>query len=240
MDGRIADRGGNDIGSRCRVCFENLRSRLRGALLWMQTDIINFGFHSTTTTAKTAISTLKNFSITEKAEPIDPPAAGKMSYVLAPRGELKSNCDIYRATHTQGGAPLESISKVENKIELGAEAYFRPNSPGETQTCRSTRTQHRLQQARSNCLYRQYTREAAVIKGISMPKVGQPAAVVEGVKAVLSEDYKACHAIVGACWRNRRKRRICRYRKVIYYVFDAFGSYTDPPIAQTEKDVHHL
>ncbi len=46
----------------------------------------HFGFpHSTTTTAKTAISTLKNFSITERLSPIDPPAAGKMSYVLAPR-----------------------------------------------------------------------------------------------------------------------------------------------------------
>ena len=38
-----------------------------------------------------------------------------MSYVLAPKGELKAIVTYTAPTHTQGGAPLESISKVEIK-----------------------------------------------------------------------------------------------------------------------------
>ena len=46
------------------------------------------GFHNTTTAAKTAISKLRNFSLQEAAAIVVPPAAGELSYTLAPKGEL--------------------------------------------------------------------------------------------------------------------------------------------------------
>ena len=193
----------------------------------------HFGFHSTTTTAKTAISTLKNFSITEKAEPIDPPAAGKMSYVLAPKGELKAIVTYTAPTHTQGGAPLESISKVEIKSNWELKHTFDQIAPGETQTCEVPVLNTGYNKLEAIAYIDNIPGEAAVIKDFyAGPDNPLP---VEGVKAVLSEDYKHVTLSWEPVGETGESGGYVDTEKVIYYVFDAFGSYTDPPIAQTEK-----
>lgn len=94
-----------------------------------------FGFHNTTTMARTAIMKIRNLSVTEASAKVDPPAAGTMAYVLAPKGELKATVTYTAPTLTVTGEPLTEISKVEIKANYTLAHTLTGIAPGESRSC---------------------------------------------------------------------------------------------------------
>ena len=72
------------------------------------------GFHCTTTKAQKGTLKLTNVGMKAGtvAPPVDPPAAGQLSWTLAPKGELKATVTYVAPTKTVSGADLTEISKV--------------------------------------------------------------------------------------------------------------------------------
>lgn len=71
-----------------------------------------FGFHCTSTKAKSGNLKLCNFAIKESTEEIVPPAAGKLEVFPAPLGELKATVKYTAPTLNANGEPLTSITKA--------------------------------------------------------------------------------------------------------------------------------
>lgn len=192
-----------------------------------------FGFHSTTTLAKTAITTLYNFSIVETGTKVIPPAAGELSYVLAPKGELKASVRYVAPLKDIEGNDLEKITKVEIKTNWVVTHTFEDVAPGKTFDF-ETELLHSPYNIIEAVAYIEDTPgESAKVKdfyaGADNPLP------VENVVATLSDDFK--HVIIS--WEPvgevGESGGYVDTEKVVYYIFDAFGSYYDPAIAQTDK-----
>lgn len=74
------------------------------------------GFHCTTEKATKGTLKLTNVGLrsgsVEPVEPVDPPAAGTLTWELAPKGELKATVKYIAPTKTVSGADLTEITKV--------------------------------------------------------------------------------------------------------------------------------
>ena len=191
-----------------------------------------FGFRCATTKAKTAIFKLRNFGIYVASEKIDPPAAGELSYVLAPKGELKATVTYTAPTKTVTGGDVYSISKVEVKTNWIVSHTFTDVEPGQTIT---------FETELYNSAYNRI--EATAYTG---DEAGETCSILNfyagadnplpptGLKVELSDDYKHVTFSWDPVDETGENGGYVDTEKVTYYIFDAFGSYYDPALATTE------
>lgn len=192
-----------------------------------------FGFHSTTTLEKTAITTLYNFSIIESGTKVIPPAAGELSYELAPKGELKASVRYVAPKKDIEGNDLEAITKVEIKTNWVVSHTFENVTPGQTIDF-ETELLHSPYNIIEAIAYIEDTPgESAKVKdfyaGLDNPMP------VQNVVASLADDFKHVTLSWEPVGEVGESGGYVDTENVVYYIFDAFGSYYDPAIAQTDK-----
>lgn len=192
-----------------------------------------FGFHCTTDKAVNTTSRLKNFAIEEYAAPVDAPAAGTIEYSRRPKGELTIDVTYTAPTKTKSGADLTEISKIEiyNWISPKADYFTVENpEPGKTYTCAVPALEGGNNRLRAVA----YTGEtpgdmaetANFHVGKDMP--GDPS----NIRATLSDDFTKVTLTWDPVSETGENGGYVDPAEVKYYIFDAFGSYYDPALAE--------
>lgn len=196
---------------------------------------------------------LSNVSVTV-AEPevpvetIDPPAAGTIEYTVAPKGELKAHVVYTAPTLTKSGAKLEKIDKVTiinrwyEKFEYTAQTLGHEILPGEKIELDvdlfGGGTNDRLEGIAYvlNSKGEYVAGESVLVTGIyAGPDNPLP---VTNAKATVSDDGLKVTVSWDPVGETGENGGYVDTEKVTYYIFDAFGSYTDPAIATTDQTSH--
>lgn len=196
------------------------------------------GFHCTTSKSDKGAIKLANFGIQnggyEPPVPQDPPAAGELSWTLAPKGELKAHLTYVAPDKTVSGADLSEISKViitsrwevdkftyENvtpgqTIELDVEMYQGFNN-------RFTAVAYSGDTAGEKLEYKN------IFCGMDTPLAPSD------VKLTLADDYCSATLSWTAPGEVGENGGYVDTENLTYYVFDAFGTYYDPAILITDQ-----
>lgn len=192
-----------------------------------------FGMHCTTDKAVNTLTRLKNFAIEEYAAPVDAPAAGTIEYTRRPKGELMIDVTYTAPTLTQSGAALSEITKIEvyNWISSKADYFTVDNpEPGKSYTCAVPALEGGNNRIRAVA----YTGETAgdmaetanFYVGNDIP--GDPS----NIKATLSDDFTKVTLTWDPVSETGENGGYVDPAAVKYYIFDAFGSYYDPALAE--------
>lgn len=193
----------------------------------------HFGFHCTTTFAKTGILTLRDFGVEESAARVVPPAAGTLSYVLAPEGALAASVTYTAPTLDTAGDPLQTISKVEVKTNWVVTNTFENVTPGEVLTFDVELYNNNYNKIEATAYVADTPGETAVIQDFyAGPDNPLPPT---GLDIKLSDDYKHVTLSWEPVGETGESGGYVDTSKVTYYIFDAFGSYYDPAIASTTE-----
>nr|MDE5941958.1 hypothetical protein [Muribaculaceae bacterium] len=191
------------------------------------------GFHCTT--PKSLKGTLKLAKVGMKAgeieAPADPPAAGTLTWTLAPKGELKATVTYTAPTKTKSGADLESISKVVITSRWEVDKYeFTDVTPGQVieqevemyagYNNRFTGVAYVGETAGDKVEYK------SIFCGPDTPLA--PA----NVTLTPSADFTSATLSWDAVGEEGENGGYVDTENVTYYIFDAFGNYYDPAIAE--------
>ena len=211
--------------------------------------VYHIGYWANGAKANNAIK-LSNVSVTvaepeEPVETIDPPAAGKIEYTVAPKGELKAHVKYTAPTLTQSGATLEKIDKVTiinrwyEKFEYTAETLGHEIQPGEVieldVNLFGGGTNDRLEGIAYvlNSKGEYVAGESVLVTGIyAGPDNPLP---VTNAKATVSDDGLKVTVSWDPVGETGENGGYVDPEKVVYYIFDAYGSYTDPALATTDR-----
>lgn len=193
------------------------------------------GFHCTTTKAQKGTLKLANVGMKAGtvAPPADPPAAGQLSWTLAPRGELKATVTYVAPTKTVSGADLTEISKVLITSRWDVDKFeYTDVQPGQTIT-REVEMYAGINNRFTAVAYVGDTPgEKVEYKNIwcgpDAPKAP------ENVKLTPSADYTKASLTWNAVTEGEHEGGYVDPAEVTYYIFDAFGSYYDPAIAEVK------
>ena len=197
------------------------------------------GVHNLTTKEMNGTVKLFNLSVrsgsVEPVVPVDPPAAGKLTWVLAPKGELKADLTYTAPTKTKAGADLTEITKVEITSRWGVDIFTYENvKPGEVIEIKDVE----MYAGFNNCLTAvAYTGETAGEKVEHKNIFCGPDAPLapQNVRLVVSDDFKSAVLSWDAVGETGMNGGYVDPAEVTYYIFDAFGSYYDPAIATTSE-----
>ncbi len=193
-----------------------------------------FGLHAVCEAAQSGNVKIANLKIDVAKEAVDPPAAGELSYELAPKGELKASIRYVAPTKTMGGADLTTISKVVISVNWGiVEQTFTDVLPGQVIELEAELLNGGNNKIEAIAYIDDTAGEAAVIKDFYCGP-DYPLAP-ENIKITLSEDYKYVTLSWDAVGEVGENGGYVDPSSVVYYIFDAFGSYYDPAIAETTE-----
>ena len=195
------------------------------------------GVHNTTTKAMNGTVRLFNLSVesgsVEPSVPTDPPAAGTLTWTLAPKGELKADLTYTAPTKTKAGEELTEITKVEITSRWGEDVFTYDNvKPGETIEVKDVA----MNAGSNNCITAvAYTGETAGEKVEHRNIFCGPDAPLapQNVRLTVSADFKSAVLSWDAVGETGKNGGYVNPDEVTYYIFDAFGSYYDPAIATT-------
>lgn len=193
------------------------------------------GIHNVT--PKTLGGTVKLVSLSVEAGEVvvvDPPAAGTLSWVLAPKGELKATVTYTAPTKTVSGADLESISKVELTSRWTVDKYeFTDVKPGQV-IVQDVEMYQGINNRFTGVAYVDDTPgEMVEYKSIFCGK-DTPLAPTN-VKLATAADYTSAVLTWDAVSEVGENGGYVDPEAVTYYIFDAFGSYYDPAIGETNN-----
>lgn len=197
-----------------------------------------FGIHCTTAKADKGTMKLTNLGVKAGAATppvkVDPPAAGILTYELAPKGELKATVTYVAPTKTKSGADLESISKVELTSRWNVDKFtFTDVQPGQTIT-QEVEMYAGINNRFSATAYVDETAgETVEIKNIFCgPDNPLPPT---DVTLTVDPGYKSATLSWTAPGEVGERGGYVDPEKLTYYVFDAFGSYYDPALYTTDQ-----
>lgn len=193
-----------------------------------------FGFHCTSEKAKSGNLKICDFSIKESTEEIVPPAAGTLEVTPAPMGELKATVKYTAPTVNANGEPLTQLSKVIITTNWAFKTELTEVTPGGEYSFETTDVYNNGYNRFEAVAYiGDVAGESALLTdmffGMDNP---QP---VSGVKASLSDDFKTVTLSWEPVSEVGEKGGYVDVSKVVYYVFDAFGSYYDPALTSTTE-----
>ena len=193
------------------------------------------GFHCTTT--KDLKSALKLFNVAVspgEAVVIDPPAAGILTWELAPKGELKATVTYTAPTKTVSGAELKEISKVELTSRWTVDKFeFTDVVPGQVIVQEVPMYQGINNRFTGVAYVGDVAGEMVEYKSIWCG-IDTPLAP-ENVRLKTSDDYKSAILTWDPVGEVGENGGYVDPEQVTYYIFDAFGSYYDPAVATTDK-----
>ncbi len=193
-----------------------------------------FGFHCTSERVNSGTPKICNFSIKQSTPDIIPAAAGSIEVTPAPLGELKATVKYTAPTVNAKGEPLTQLSKVIVTTNWAFKTELTDVVPGGEYTFETTDVYNNGYNRFEAVAYiGDVAGEAALLTdqyfGMDNP---QP---VTGVKAVLSDDFKTVTLSWEPVGEVGEKGGYVDTSKVVYYVFDAFGSYYDPALTTTSE-----
>lgn len=190
-----------------------------------------FGIHCTSVQGEGSNTKIANFGVSEATPRIDPPAAGTLSYVLAPKGELKASVTYTAPTKGQGGSDLERITKIVVKTNWVETNVLDSIKPGQTVTFDVPLNNGAYNRIEAIAYVDDKAGASALIKdffaGMDNPLP------VKNLKITLGDDYRTVSLSWDPVGEVGEKGGYVATDKVTYYIFDAFGSYYDPAIATT-------
>lgn len=192
------------------------------------------GIHCTT--AKDLKSAVRLFNIGVSAgetQVIDPPAAGTLTWVLAPKGELKATVTYTAPTKTKSGADLTEITKVELTSRWTVDKFeFTDVAPGQVIVQEVPMYQGINNRFTGVAYVGDVAGDMVEYKSIFCGK-DTPLAP-ENVRLVTNPDFTSAVLSWDAVGEVGENGGYVDPEEVTYYIFDAFGSYYDPAIAETE------
>ena len=195
------------------------------------------GFHCTT--AKDMKGTLKLANVGMRvgtSEPpvvVDPPAAGELTWTLAPKGELKATIRYTAPTLTKGGEPLTEISKVEITSRWGVDKFTYENvAPGEVITIDDVDMYQGINNRFTGVAY---TGDVAgdMVEYKSIWCGPDTPLAPAHVHLAVNPDYTTATLSWDAVPATGEHGGYIDTESITYYVFDAFGSYYDPALFTT-------
>ena len=197
------------------------------------------GFHCTTSKETKGILKLANVGMRSgTAEPpvvVDPPAAGTLTWELAPKGELKANITYTAPTLTKGGEPLTEITKVEITSRWGVDKFTYNNvEPGQVITINDVEMYQGINNRFTGVAYvgdvaGEMVEYKSIWCGVDTPLA--PA----NVHLTVNEGYNTATLTWDAVGEVGENGGYVDTEKVTYYIFDAFGNYYDPALATTSE-----
>lgn len=195
------------------------------------------GFHCTTTATMKGALKLANAGMRQgKVEPpvvVDPPAAGQLTWTLAPKGELKATVQYTAPTLTKSGAPLDEITKVEITSRWGVDKFTYENvTPGQVITIEDVEMYQGINNRFTGVAYigevaGDMVEHKSIWCGIDTPLTP------ENVHLSINDDYTTATLTWDAVPETGEHGGYVDPANVTYYIFDAFGTYYDPAIATT-------
>lgn len=193
------------------------------------------GFHCTTSKAQKGTLKLTNVGMKagELGPQVDPPAAGELSWVLAPKGELKATVTYVAPTKTVSGAELKEISKVVLTSRWEVDKFeFADVKPGQT----IVQEVEMYQGINNRFTGVAYVGETAGEKVEHKSIWCGPDTPLkpENVRLTVSDDYKHATLTWDAVGEVGENGGYVDPSAVTYYIFDAFGSYYDPALAEVK------
>lgn len=192
------------------------------------------GIHCTSDRTKSGNLKVCDLSVVESSTIVEPAAAGTMSVQPAPKGELAATVTYTAPTLTTSGNPLAEISKVVLTTNWAFKQEVTDVKPGETITFTTTDIYNNGNNRFEAVAYVGETAgDPVLVKDIyAGPDNPLPPT---GLKVVLSEDYKHVTLSWDAVGETGENGGYVDPSKVTYYIFDAFGSFYDPAIAETTE-----
>ncbi len=200
------------------------------------------GFHAKSNNSESGNIGVCNLSMKAlggEEEKIDPPAAGTLTYEVYPKGELKAHVVYTAPTLTQSGAPLEAIAKVEIINRWYEKFEYTDVAPGQVIELDvdlfSGMSNNRLQatayvtDSKGNLVAGEELLVTGIMAGPDYPLAP------ENVHAVLSADRKHVTVSWDPVGETGENGGYVDPSAVTYYIFDAFGSYYDPALAETTE-----
>lgn len=202
------------------------------------------GFHCTT--AKSMKGTLKLANVGMRAGSVtppvvvDPPAAGELTWTLAPKGELKATVKYTAPTLTKSGEPLTEITKVEITSRWGVDKFVYDDvTPGQVITIEDVEMYQGINNRFTGVAYigdvaGEMIEYKSIWCGPDTPRAP------ENIVLTVNEDYKTATLKWDAVPEIGENGGYVDPEKVVYYIFDAFGSYYDPALGTTSKTTCQL
>ena len=205
--------------------------------------LYHIGFHAISAAATSGNNKVCNFSIVEATSVVTPAAAGTLEYTLFPKGELKVHIKYTAPTKDTAGNDLTEIAKVELTDGTWVKQTFENVKPGQVIECDGA-----LMQGPNNML-----QAYAFLKNPAGEFVkGEKAATdffyagldnpvpLTNVVAKTSEDGKKVILTWDPASEVGEQGGYVDPAKVVYYIFDAFGSYYDPALATTAETTYEF
>lgn len=197
------------------------------------------GFHCTTEKATKGTLKLTNVGVrsgsVEVVEPVDPPAAGELTWVLAPKGELKADITYIAPTKTKSGADLTEITKVLITSRWEVDKFeFTDVKPGQKIEIKDVEMYAGINNRFTAVAYVGETagdkvEHKSIWCGPDTPLAPQNVRLVQG------DDFSTAVLKWDAVGEVGEHGGYVNPAEVTYYIFDAFGSYYDPAVATTQE-----
>lgn len=169
----------------------------------------------------------------EPVVPADPPVAGELTWVLAPKGELKADVTYTAPTKTKSGADLTEITKVEITSRWGVDKFTYENVlPGSKINLEGVEMYAGINNRFTAVAYVGETAGDMVEHKNIYCGPDTPLAP-KNVRLVADDGFKSATLSWDAVGEVGEHGGYVDPAAVTYYVFDAFGSYYDPAIATT-------
>lgn len=192
-----------------------------------------FGFHALSEKEKSGMTKIKNFSIADKSQVVDPADAGTLTYTLAPKGELKATVTYTAPTKTVTGADLAAIDSVVVETNYKKTNTLTGIAPGQTQTFEVTLNKSAYNVIEATAYVKGKAGTACKTdKFYAGPDNPNP---VKNLQIKLADDYRHVTLSWDPVSEEGENGGYVDVSKVTYYVFDAFGSIYDPAIATTTE-----
>lgn len=194
----------------------------------------NIGLHCISEKAKSGNLKVCNFEIGLATPKLTPAAAGQLSYELAPKGELKAFVKYIAPTKdVEGNAIEENFTEVKVKTNWLETHSFTDVAPGATIDFEVDVYNNGNNKIEATAYRYDVAGETAVIdRFFAGPDEPKP---VENLTITMADDYKSVTLKWDAAGDKGAHGGYVDPENIMYYVFDAFGSYYDPAIAETDK-----
>ncbi len=192
-----------------------------------------FGIHCMSEKAYSGTPKICNFGIKVATPKLAPAAAGVLAYEPGEKGSLVSACTYTAPSLDVDGNELDAITRVVI-LTNGKETHeFADVAPGETIDFETTFANHGNNRIEGVAYRYDVAGEKAAISGIwAGPDSPCP---VTNVQVSLSDDFKHVTLSWDPISEVGEHGGWVDASQAMYYVFDAFGSYYDPAIAETDK-----
>ncbi|MCH5346587.1 MAG: choice-of-anchor J domain-containing protein [Muribaculaceae bacterium] len=198
-----------------------------------ETGYYYFGIHCTSATATSGNMSACNFGIRVATPVLPAPAAGTLTYTLAPDGSTDANVTYTAPTLDVNGDPITGTMRVEIKTNYVLSHTFEDVVPGQQINFVTSLYNNGNNRIEATAWRGDVAGQSALVTGIFAGKDNP--LQVKNLKATLSDDYRHVTLTWDSPGAVGEHGGYVDADNLVYYVFDAFGSYYDPALLETSE-----